>query len=302
MPLPDNFVGAAGRRAIELKWLWASSGGGGSSGSGRITFGAWPNSAKAIAAALSTKFDPRDLKYCRNLCSCSWAEADDPFRWRDRLPLTRWGLAEVQLMGWPLLLTLFLVWQAWYLAVVPCALLCLIVSFFRDPRRVVPQEPGLYVSPADGKVVEITRLDRDEFIGGPAVRIGIFLSIFNVHLNRAPTAVRAIQLKYSPGEFLSATKAESALRNENSWIGLEEQSPPHRRMIVRQISRGAIARRIVCNVRPGEVLAQGLNFGMIKLGSRTELILPEDADFEIEVAVGDRVKAGVTVMARRTKL
>jgi phosphatidylserine decarboxylase len=303
VPLPDNFVGAqpGGGACYRVEMALGK-------------FRRWwlkrfrPDYVRRMAelrqgdcrGAPHEILDPRDLKYCRNLCSCSWAEADDPFRWRDRLPLTRWGLAEVQLMGWPLLaLTLLLVWQAWYLAVVPGALLCLIVSFFRDPRRAVPQEPGLYVSPADGKVVEITRLDRDEFIGGPAVRIGIFLSIFNVHLNRAPTAVRAIQLKYSPGEFVSATKAESATRNENTWIGLEEQSPPHRRMIVRQIS-GAIARRIVCNLRPGEVLARGAKFGMIKLGSRTELILPEDADLKIEVAVGSRVKAGVTVMARRT--
>ena len=82
-----------------------------------------------------------------------------------------------------------------------------------------------------------------------------------------------IALRYSPGEFLNALRPESALRNENMWIGLEEESPPHRRLVVRQIS-GAIARRIVCDLRPGEVLGRGQKFGMIKLGSRTELILP----------------------------
>ena len=126
-------------------------------------------------------------------------------------------------------------------------------------------------------MAEITRLAHDEFIGGPAVRIGIFLSIFNVHLNRAPAESRVIALRYSPGEFLNALKPESAMRNENTWIGLEEESPPHRRMVVRQIS-GAIARRIVCDLRPGEVLGRGQKFGMIKLGSRTELILPDGDD------------------------
>jgi phosphatidylserine decarboxylase len=161
----------------------------------------------------------------------------------------------------------------------------------------VPQEAGLVVSPADGKIVEITRLERDEFLGGPAVRIGIFLSIFNVHLNRSPAAARVIALRYSPGEFFNALRPESASKNENTWIGLEEEAPPHRRLVVRQVS-GAIARRIVCALRPGEVIARGAKFGMIKLGSRTELILPDCPGLKIEVKVDRRVKAGVSVLAR----
>ena len=154
------------------------------------------------------------------------------------------------------------------------------------------------VSPADGKVVEITRLEHDEFIGGPAVRIGIFLSIFNVHLNRAPVACRVIALRYSPGEFLNALKPESAMRNENMWIGLEEEAPPHRRMVVRQIS-GAIARRIVCDLRPGEVLGRGQKFGMIKLGSRTELILPDARRSEDRSRSRPaRSRPAATIMAR----
>ena len=182
------------------------------------------------------------------------------------------------------------------MAIVPAVLLGLVVYFFRDPPRRVPAEAGLIVSPADGKIAEITRLEHDEFIGGPAVRIGIFLSIFNVHMNRAPVESRVIALRYSPGEFLNALKPESAWRNENTWIGLEEESPPHRRMIVRQIS-GQFARRIVCDLRPGEVVPRGQKFGMIKLGSRTELILPDTEDLKIEVEVGQKVKAGTTVMA-----
>ena len=105
-------------------------------------------------------------------------------------------------------------------------------------------------------------------------------------------------LRYSPGEFLNALRPESALRNENMWIGLEEESPPHRRLVVRQIS-GAIARRIVCDLRPGEVLQRGQKFGMIKLGSRTELILPDVAtSCRSDVAVGRRVRAGSDVLAR----
>jgi phosphatidylserine decarboxylase len=116
-------------------------------------------------------------------------------------------------------------------------------------------------------------------------------------LNRSPVAARVIALRYSPGKFLDARMPESATQNENAWIGLEEESPPHRRLVVRQIS-GKIARRIVCALRPGEVLARGEKVGMIKLGSRTELILPDCEQLKLEVEVGRRVKAGVSIMAR----
>jgi len=242
--------------------------------------------------------DPRDLKYCRNRVECDWRPEDDPFRWRDRLPFARWGLAELQIMGWPLLaLAIGLGWLYWPLALGPAVLLGLVVYFFRDPERAIPDGPGLVVSPADGVIAEITRLDHDPFIGGPATRIGIFLSIFNVHLNRAPERARVIRLHYSPGEFLNAMNPESAIRNENLWIGLEQESPPHRRMIVRQIA-GLIARRIVCQLRPGEVIERGARFGMIKLGSRTEILLPTTDDLEVLVALGQKTLGGATVVAR----
>ncbi len=242
--------------------------------------------------------DPRDLKYCRNQCDCSWPVEADLFRWRDRLPFARWGLAEMQLMGWPLAaLAVGLGWWHWWLAGVPLVLLAFVLYFFRDPPRRVPTEPGLLVSPADGKVVEITRLDRDEFVGGPAVRIGIFLSIFNVHINRAPAASRVIRLRYHPGEYLNALNPDSALRNEALWIGLEEDSPPHRRIVVRQVA-GLIARRIVCQLRSGERLRRGDKFGMIKFGSRTELIFPDEAGLTVEAALGQMVSGGSTVLAR----
>jgi phosphatidylserine decarboxylase len=242
--------------------------------------------------------DPRDLKYCRNRCRCQWRESDDPFRWRQRIPLARWGLAEVQLMGWPLLaLTALAGFYAWYLALIPGVLLGFVVYFFRDPPRRIPAQPGLLLSPADGKIAEITHLEHDEFVGGPAVRIGIFLSIFNVHLNRSPAHARVIALRYSPGEFLNALDPNSALRNENMWIGLEEETPPHQRMVVRQIA-GAIARRIVCALRPGDLLAPGERIGMIKLGSRTELIVADADGLQIDARLGQRVQAGRTVLAR----
>ena len=242
--------------------------------------------------------DPRDLKYCRNLCTADWAPADDAFAWRERIPFARWGLAEILLMGLPMLgLTIAAAAFYWPLAFVPGVVLGLVVWFFRDPPRRVPQEAGCVVSPADGTIAEIVELDDDEFLGGPAVRIGIFLSIFNVHINRAPVRSRVIRLKYSPGLFLNAMRPDSAIRNENLWIGLEEEASPYRRMAVRQIA-GLFARRIVCNLRPGELVERGHKFGMIKLGSRTELIVPREEGLSVEVRVGQKVKAGSSVIAR----
>lgn len=242
--------------------------------------------------------DPRDLKFFHNVCPFYWDAADDPFAWRERLPFARWGLAELQIMGWPLLaatMALALYW--WPLAVIPLIPFVLVVYFFRDPPRQIPATPGLLVSPADGVVAEVAELEHDEFIGGPALRIGIFLSIFNVHINRAPCASRVIKLRYSPGKFMNALNPASALHNENMWIGLEEAEHPHRPLVVRQIS-GAIARRIVCDLRPGQQLERGEKFGMIKLGSRTELIVPREAGLQVQVNVGQAVRGGATILIR----
>jgi phosphatidylserine decarboxylase len=242
--------------------------------------------------------DPRDLKFCRNLCQADWSEADDPFAWRGKLGLARWGLAEVIIMGTPLLaLTIGLALSYWYLAPIPAVVLAWVISFFRDPTRNLPHAAGLVVSPADGQIAEIVPVDHDDFIGGPAVRIGIFLSIFNVHINRAPVRSRVIRLRYWPGKFLNALNPESALQNESLWIGLEDEDQPHRRLVVRQIA-GLFARRIVCDLRPGEILDRGYKFGMIKLGSRTELLLPAGDGLEVEARVGQNVQAGSSILAR----
>src|SRR5204862_6576617 len=142
-----------------------------------------------------------------------------------------------------------------------------------NPPRKIPDDPRAIVSPADGLVVDVTQLAHYDFIGGRAVRIGIFLSILNVHINRAPLAGRVVELHYHPGEFLNALRPESAERNEFMWIGFEIPGPPAQRFAVRQIS-GMLARRIVCTLVSGQAVTRGEEVGMIKLGSRTELILP----------------------------
>jgi phosphatidylserine decarboxylase len=242
--------------------------------------------------------DPRDLKYFKNQCDAYWPAADDPFRWRGAIPFARWGLCELLLIGGLLLAATLALWftPVWYTATVPAVLLGLVIWFFRDPPRQIPIEAGAIVSPADGKLVEITPLAHHDFVGGPAVRIGIFLSIFNVHINRSPCRARVVRLYYSPGKFLNALDPESVLVNENLWIGLEEQEPPYRRVVCRQIS-GLIARRIVCDLRPGQVIERGAKFGMIKFGSRTELILPAEG-LTVTARAGQRLKAGRDVIAR----
>jgi phosphatidylserine decarboxylase len=253
-----------------------------------------------VAGAPHEILDPRDLKYCCNLCTAHWTVEDEPFQWRERLPFARWGLAELQLMGWPLLAAVvYLLWLGgWWiwLAAPLVVVLGLIVYFFRDPVRSIPQGSADIVSPADGTIAEVVELEHYDFLNGPAVRIGIFLSIFNVHVNRAPRAARVVEMEYKPGEFLNALNPESAIRNEYMWIGLEELGATGRRLAVRAIS-GLIARRIVCVLKPGQEVQRGEKFGMIKLGSRTELILPRDA-VEVTVAVGDKVRAGSSILAR----
>lgn len=240
--------------------------------------------------------DPRDLKYYRNLCDGCFDH--DPFTWRDRLPFARAGLAELLLMfGACAVLTAILAWVYWPAAIIPAMFAVFFLWFFRNPRRVISQEPDLVVSPADGKVVAIEEIEHDPFIGGPAMLIGIFLSVFDVHVNRSPAAARVIGLTYCRGKFLNALRAASARENEQLAVRLEETNPPYRRMVVRQIA-GAIARRIVCWLKPGDELQRGELFGMIKLGSRTELVVPREAGLRIAVQVGDKVRGGATVIAR----
>jgi len=218
----------------------------------------------------------------------------------EKLWLARWALYDLAVFGLPLVVAitaLLLAPKPWCLvSIVPIVFLLWLISFFRNPPRKIPDDPLAIVSPADGIVTDITSLAHYDFIGGPAVRIGIFLSIFNVHINRAPLSGRVVELHYHPGEFLNAMKPESSERNEYMWIGFEQTVPPSRRFAVRQIS-GMLARRIVCTLEPGQTVTRGEIFGMIKLGSRTELILPAGA-VEIAVKPGDPVRAGSHIVAR----
>jgi len=137
----------------------------------------------------------------------------------------------------------------------------------------------------------------DDFIGGPALRIGIFLSVFNAHINRAPCNVTVEKITYKQGKNRNAMNPRSGRINESNDLGLARTDSPKDRLIVRQIS-GSIARRIVCEARKGQTLAGGEKFGMIKFGSRTELYVPVRDNMNCLVQMGDKVKAGLTALVR----
>jgi phosphatidylserine decarboxylase len=167
--------------------------------------------------------------------------------------------------------------------------------FFRDPRRAVPEGEANIVSPADGTITEVAALPSADGIDRPVIKIGIFLSVLDVHVNRAPCAGVVSRIAYRPGRFLNAMSPESSGANEANSLLLA--TADHGCVGVRQIA-GKIARRIVCAVREGDRLIRGQKIGMIKFGSRTELFLERDRVAEVVVKVGDKVKGARSVLAR----
>ena len=168
--------------------------------------------------------------------------------------------------------------------------------FFRDPEPRVPTASDAVVAPGHGLVDCVEETNEPEFMRGPCRRVSIFLSVFDVHVQNAPVAGTIAFLKYQPGQFLSALKADSARYNENILIGIESSERPDERIAVRQIA-GLIARRVVSWVNVGDHVARGQRLGLIQYGSRCDLYLPLSA--EIVIRCGDRVIAGETVVARR---
>jgi phosphatidylserine decarboxylase len=177
------------------------------------------------------------------------------------------------LMGW------------WGVAGVGLVLTIGVALFFRDPERNIPQTPETIVSPADGRIMEIVPENAQ------TQRISIFLSLWDVHINRAPYGGVVRSVVYTPGKFLAAYRREASLVNEANTVTIADRG---REFIVKQIA-GVLARRIVCRVRPGDTLEKGQRYGLIRFGSRTDLLLPATA--EIAVQVGDVVRGGETVLA-----
>jgi phosphatidylserine decarboxylase len=185
-------------------------------------------------------------------------------------------------------------WGLLVVAALAVAVWLVLVNFFRDPERQTPRGPFLVVAPADGVVKDIGDVDEPKFLGGTASRIGIFLSPLDVHVNRMPMDCEVVQVIYVKGRMLKAYDPLAITENEAASACLSVLDG-RSKMIVRQVT-GALARRIVCPVRPGERYAAGQRYGMIKLGSRTEVWVPKTTPVTWRVAVGDRVRAGETVI------
>jgi len=227
-----------------------------------------------------------------------------------RIPLTKYGWPQVVIfpaallaimMVFPLVCagtTAFL--QLWALISIEVLLAVILIwslMFFRDPERRCPKDKDLLLSPADGQVTDIRIVEENNFIGGAALRIGVFLGIFDTHINRAPCNVKVEKITYRKGKYKNAMNPQSSRVNESNELDLLRIDNPQDRLIVRQIS-GAIARRIVCDKVEGRELAGGQKFGMIKFGSRTELYVPLRENAKCLVKIGDKVKAGLTPLVK----
>ena len=231
-----------------------------------------------------------------------------------RIPLTKYGWPQVVVIPGVLLAAMVIfavvgtsfggghlpLWALTLIEVILAGALVFSLAFFRDPLRSCPSDTNLLLAPADGRITDIEISGDNGTAEGTGLRIGIFLSIFNTHINRMPCNVKVEEITYKKGRYKNAMNPESSRLNESNTLSLTRTDSPEDRLVVRQIS-GAIARRIVCRTRAGDNLAAGDKFGMIKYGSRTELyVTVSDAKYKIKCLVkkGDKVKAGLTPLAR----
>lgn len=204
-------------------------------------------------------------------------------------PISRDGWAYLAILL-VLMIICYIIWP--WLIIIPGLFFLFVLFFFRNPERIIPGDEMSLVSPADGVVMDIERVYEDKFIMRESIRIRIFLSIFNVHVNRSPMAGKVSFRSYRPGQMLPAFKSHASELNEKNFIGIENQNL---RILVTQVT-GFIARRIVCWVNEGDELERGERFGLIKFGSCTELFMPSDV--KVLVAQGDKVIGGQTILGR----
>ncbi|HSB51918.1 MAG TPA: phosphatidylserine decarboxylase family protein [Dissulfurispiraceae bacterium] len=187
-----------------------------------------------------------------------------------------------------------LAFGGFWASLLPLAVTFFMVYFFRDPDRVIPHGESIFVSPADGKVILIERVNEPQYIGGPALMMSIFMSPLDVHVNRVPCDGVVESVVYTPGKFLSAFKHEASLQNENITMVLATGKG---KIVLRQVA-GFLARRAVCRAVPGDRLRKGDRYGIIKFSSRVDIYLPSET--QVSVRLGDRVKAGESALGRLT--
>ncbi|MDP7287309.1 MAG: phosphatidylserine decarboxylase [Phycisphaerae bacterium] len=220
--------------------------------------------------------------------------------------VTRYGLtiviiATIAAVTWCagvlLLLRGLLPWWALAALVAPDLVIYFwVLWFFRDPERDTPQAPGLFISPADGRIADITNIGTDSELGRDGVRIGIFMNIFNVHLSRCPVNAVVESVDHKPGLFLDVRDPHASERNESTTIRLKYQHQgAEYPIVVRQIA-GLVARRIVTDLSEGQSVTRGQRIGMIKFGSRLELLVPTELVSEVCVQVGQVSRGAETVL------
>jgi phosphatidylserine decarboxylase len=214
--------------------------------------------------------------------------------------ITKYGFPQALIFPCLVLVIMAGVFLAFYAAGLPLPILIVIeallflvflwmFSFFRDPPRKIVYDESILYSPCDGTVTDIVREDG-------AVRVSVFLSIFNVHLNRVPCSVTINEVSYKKGQFRDARDPDSYRVNESNTVTMTRTAEPKAVLTVKQVS-GAIARHIVCKAKAGDTYKQGGRFGMIKFGSRTDLCAPDSDGLTVTVKTGDKVKAGLTPIA-----
>jgi phosphatidylserine decarboxylase len=186
-------------------------------------------------------------------------------------------------------------WGLWLAALVLLLLALWVAYFFRDPERVGERGPSLVVSPADGKLIMITEVDEPGFVKGRAIRLSIFMNVFNVHVNRYPVDGAVKYVRYNKGKFFNAAAEKSSLENEQMSVGIDTG---RYRILVRQIA-GLIARRIVTYSKLDEKVKQGERMGIIRFGSRVDVFIPPGST--IKAKLGDATVAGVTILAELPK-
>ncbi len=223
-----------------------------------------------------------------------------------KIPITKYGLPQAAVFPAIVAGAMIAVWllargrlSVGWIAAAELLLLIVLVwvlAFFRDFERRIPAGDNILLAPADGVIADIQEVP-NPFGKGQALQIGIFLNIFNCHINRVPCAVRIDQITYKEGRFVNAMHPDAGRVNESNDIDMTRLAEPADRLRVRQIS-GAIARRIVCRACPDQEFTAGQRFGMIKFGSRTELLLPMRENAKCMVTVGQKVKAGLSVLVR----
>jgi phosphatidylserine decarboxylase len=206
-----------------------------------------------------------------------------------RIPVVREGLVFI----FPLLSISAFLWilgisaWAWFFSL----LTVFVISFFRDPERTIPAGDKAILSPADGKIIRIESCTEERFLKGPALKVSIFMSVFNVHVNRIPLSGRIAEVAYRPGKFVSANLDKASAANEQNALLLEASGGT--KLLFVQIA-GLIARRIVCWVRKGDPVERGRRFGMIRFGSRMDVYLPPNV--QIQARLGQKAYGGQTIL------